>query len=320
MASSNRSALLIKSHKVLKKHFKPVAPPADRNLLEHLLLACCLENSTHDSAEQAYSVLTNQFFDWNEVRVSARRELAEALSVLTDPEKAALRLRGALQSVFESNYSFDLEAMKKQNIGQAVKTLAKHDGTTPFILAYVTQAALNGHSIPLNRGALTSLVVIGAISQVEANRCVAPGLERAILKRKGIEYASLLHQLAVQLSANPYSPAVRQILLEIAPDCKDRLPKRPTKKKPVKKTEETKKKKKKEESATTKRPTTKTKTVGKDAATKKKVAPKKKPTEKEQSVTQKKVDRSDATKKKAVKKANVKKKTSANRLSKRKPR
>jgi endonuclease-3 len=310
MASSNRRLLLTKSHKVLKKHFKPVAPSADRDLLEHLLLACCLEHSTHDHAEQAYSILTSQFFDWNEVRVSARRELAEALSVLTDPENTALRLRGALQSVFESNYSFDLEAMKKQNIGQAVKTLAKHEGSTPFILAYVTQVALSGHAIPLNGGALTSLVVIGAISKAEADRRVAPGLERAIPKSKGIEYASLLHQLGVQLSANPYSPAVRQILLEIAPDCKDRLPKRPTKKKPVNKTAETAKKK------VAKRPETKTKAAGKDAATKKKAAPKKKPAEKKKSVERKKVVRSGATKTKA----DVKKKASTNRLSKRKPR
>ncbi len=137
MASSNRSAIITKSHKVLKKHFKPVEPPADRTLLEHLLLACCLENSLHEHAEGTLAILTHQFFDWNEVRVSARRELAEAMPDLTDSTEAATRLRGALQSVFETLYSFDMEAMKKQNIGQAVKTLDKHGGTTKFTVSSV---------------------------------------------------------------------------------------------------------------------------------------------------------------------------------------
>ncbi len=74
MASSNRAALLTKSHKVLKRRFKAVAAPTDRSLLEHLLFACCLENSTHEQAEKVYAQLAEQFFDWNEIRVSTLRE------------------------------------------------------------------------------------------------------------------------------------------------------------------------------------------------------------------------------------------------------
>ena len=312
MASSNRSAIITKSHKVLKKHFKPVEPPADRTLLEHLLLACCLENSLHEHAEGALAILTRQFFDWNEVRVSARRELAEAMPELTDPAEAATRLRGALQSVFETLYSFDMEAMKKQNIGQAVKILGKHGGTTKFTVSYVTQMALGGHSIPLNRGALGVLVVIGAITEKDAGNSAAPGLERAISKSKGVEYASLLHQLGVQFIANPYSPSVRQILIEIAPDCKDRLPKRPSKK-AAKKPAKVAAVKKAAASAGSSVKKTK-------AAATKNPAPKKKPAKKKTATAKKKVAKA-ATKKTATKKSATKKtKMSSKRLSKRKPR
>jgi hypothetical protein len=122
-----------------------------------------------------------------------------------------------------------LETLKKQNIGQAVKQLHKYIGTTPFAVSYVTQMALGGHSIPVNNGLLTSLHVIGVITDGEAQKGVVPGLERAVPKRKGVEYGMLLHQLGVEVGRNPYGPAARKLLVEIAPNCKDRLPKRPSK-------------------------------------------------------------------------------------------
>ena len=54
MASKNRAALITKVLKVVKKHYKPVAPPKERSLLENLLFACCLENSLHDAAEKVF--------------------------------------------------------------------------------------------------------------------------------------------------------------------------------------------------------------------------------------------------------------------------
>ena len=65
---------------MLKKHYKPVPPPADRPLLEQLLYACCLENTRYEPAEQAFTALAKGFFDWNEVRVSTVKELAEVMT------------------------------------------------------------------------------------------------------------------------------------------------------------------------------------------------------------------------------------------------
>jgi hypothetical protein len=145
-----------------------------------------------------------------------------------NPAESASRLKQSLHAVFESVYEFDIETLKKQNIGQAVKQLQKYNGTTPFAVAYVTQHALGGHSIPLNRGALIALHTVGVISDDEFGKGVVPGLERAVSKNKGAEIGSLLHQLGVEVGRNPYGPAARKLMLEIDPNCKDRLPKRPT--------------------------------------------------------------------------------------------
>lgn len=226
----NRTALVTKLHKVLKKYYKPV-PPVERPVLEQLLYACLLENAPYQPAEEALARLSEMFFDWNEVRVSLVRELAEAMPGLPQPEEAATRLKRALQGVFESMYSFDLEHMRKQNLGQAITKLQKIAGPSPFVVAHVTQSALGGHSIPIDRAALEVLEIFGTLTNQERNSGQVAGLERAIPKSKGVEFGSLLHQFAAELAASPYNPQHHKVLLEVAPDCKDRLPKRGAKKK-----------------------------------------------------------------------------------------
>src|SRR4051812_17432730 len=226
MATPNRSALIARTLKVVRKHYKPVTQPKDRSVLEHLLFACVLEDSPQEAAEQVFQALKHDYFGWNEVRVSTVRELTDALKPLVNPAASAARLKQALHSVFESVYEFDIESLKKQNIGQAGKLLQKYNGTTNFAVAYVTQNALGGHAIPLNRGALITLHTVGVISDDEYAKEVVPGLERAVPKNKGAEVGSLLHQLGVEVGRNPYGPNARKLMLEIDPNCKDRLPKR----------------------------------------------------------------------------------------------
>jgi len=302
MATSNRSTQYLNVYKVLKKVYQPVSPPTDRTVLEHLLFACCLENAHYEAAEEAYAAVIHTFFDFNEIRVTTVTELSEVMANLPDPAAAANRLKRVLQSVFEESYSFDLEAYRKKNLGPTVKWLKKVDGTSEFTVSYVVQAALAGHSIPVNSGALAVFRILEIISEKELEASAAPGLERAIAKAKGVEFGSLLHQLGVDFAANPYSPAVRKIILEIDPAAKDRLPKRRVarKKKPAEEKPTKKKAAKKKAAKTTK--TSKTPKTKKAAESK--TSKRKKPAAK--------------TPKAAPKKA--KKKSASARISKRKPR
>ena len=231
-SSPSRAAQFAKIYKVLKKSYKPVAPTADRQVLEHLVFACCLENAHFEKAEEAFATLVHTFFDWNEIRVTTVKELAEILAVLPDPAAAATRLKRVLQHVFESTYSFDLEDMRKKNLGQSVERLQKFTGITDFVVSYAVQNALGGHSIPLDSGTLGVLRLLDLITDKDVKEGAVPGLERAIAKNKGVEFASLLHQLGADFVANPYVPAFHKILLQISPDLGPNLPKRRPKPKP----------------------------------------------------------------------------------------
>lgn len=231
MAPTNRAAILLKLHKVLKKHYKPVEPVRQRTVMENLLYACCLEDAKYEAADECFARLQESYFDWNEVRVTTIRELGEVFRGIPNATANASNLKHVLQSVFESQYSFDLDHLRKLNLGKAMAMLEKYRGVTQFSLAYVTQASLGGHSIPLGKGGMDIMSILCAVNDKEAATGNVPGLERAIPKNKGVEFGSLLHQLAADLIASPFATRVRGILLEVDADCKSRLPKRIDKKK-----------------------------------------------------------------------------------------
>lgn len=223
MSAPSRSTLLTKMHRVLKKHYDAVKPDPERPILETMLYACCLENAPHGKADAAFASIKRTFFDWNEMRVATVTELAEELSGLPDPAAAADRFRRVLQHVFEARYSFDLEDLRKENLGAAVKKLEGIDGADPFIVAYAVQHGLGGHSIPVDRGLLDCMLVLGAISDDEHQHGSIPGMERAIAKSKGVEFASIAHEFGAAFLASPGSAALLKIFLEISPDAKENL-------------------------------------------------------------------------------------------------
>ncbi len=226
MSTFNRSELINATYKVLKEHYQPSQPPADRTLFEHLLYACCLEDARPEAADEAFAKLQQTFFDWNEVRVTTVKELSETMASLPSPVAAATRLKRALQHIFETHYSFEIEALKKQNLGKAVKDLQGIRGMTPFIVDYVTQHGLGGHAIPLSASIIDLLKVLGIVTEIEAKRNRIPGLERAVPKAKGIEFASLLHQFAADFRLSPNSAKLRPLLLQVDPGVKERLAQR----------------------------------------------------------------------------------------------
>lgn len=226
MTAVSRTAQFAKVHKVLKKYYKASPCNAGRTVIEHLLFACCLEDAHHDAAEEGFAALVHTFFDWNEVRVTSISELSEVMACLPDPHAAANRIKRMLHAVFESTFNFDLEDRRKKNLGPTIKWLEKLDGSSPFTVAYVIQAALGGHSIPIDAGTMAVLRVLDLVTDKDVTASAVPGLERAVAKSKGIDFGSMLHELGADYSANPYSSNVRDILRQIDPECESRLPKR----------------------------------------------------------------------------------------------
>lgn len=333
MASTDRSTLINKLYRAAKKKYSFVPPLSNRSVLEHSLYAACLENGTYEAADEAFAMLEKLYFDWNEVRVTTTEELAEKVKCLHRPMAGAMSVRKTLHGVFETFYSFELDYLRKENLRKTVKQFEEMKSVTPFVVSYTAQVALGGHSIPLDNATLLLMHVCGIISESEAAKGKVPGLERTIAKNKGIEFISIVHQLAADFYKSPFNKDLRAFILKIAPDAKDRFPKRGGKKieavvEPPKAKEEAPAKEEKpadkkgakkaagkapvKKKAATKKSATAVKKTTKKAPAKKKAAAKK--------TTKKAPAKKKAAKKPAKSSKKASKKSPSKRLSKKKPR
>ncbi|MFM9062673.1 MAG: hypothetical protein ACKOOI_06515 [Pirellula sp.] len=215
MSSGNRTVKYENLLKSLRKHYKPLADPPERSVLEHLLYACCLEDARIDQADEGFAKLQQTYFDWNEVRVTTAAELAEALKPLPFPMQAASRIKQCLQSIFETRYQYDIDDMKKANLGKATAELEAWKGMSPFVVSYVSQHSLGGHSIPASNLICDAMWQCDILTLAELQKKSLPGIERAIPKNKGVEFAGLMHQFACDLYHHPRSAAPLAILKEM---------------------------------------------------------------------------------------------------------
>ncbi|MEM9586980.1 MAG: hypothetical protein AAGA03_06830 [Planctomycetota bacterium] len=216
MSASNRAKLIGKLHTALKKKYKVPPGQPTRPLLEHILYASLLEDAPGDLADEALAKCEQEFFDWNEVRVTTLSELKQVLGRLPDPTKAAQRLKGNLQSIFEEFFTFDLDHLKKENLGKAVAEFDKMPMMSPFVTSYMIQHGLGGHSVPVDYAGMVVFLVTGIVTQAEAASGRVPGLERAIPKNKGIEFSLLLHECASALHSSPKDKVGRATLDAVA--------------------------------------------------------------------------------------------------------
>ncbi len=318
MSAKNRADLITKLHKFVKKEYQLITPPSNRSVLEHMIYGCCLEDSTFDAADDAFAKLQENYFDWNEVRVTTVAELEESCRNLSDPTAAAKSLKKTLHGIFEHYYQFDLDFLKKENLSKAVQTFQKFNGVSQFVVSYVAQNGLGGHSIPLDQSLMRLFYVLGIVTEDESKKDRVPGLERTIAKAKGAEFSILVHQLAVAFNSAPFSTAIRSKILKISGDAKERFPKRASRKKEPEKKVPVKAKPVAKKTAAKSTAKTKKKVVKKAAAKSvKKTATK--PAKKAAAKPVKKAKAKPVKKAKATKKV-TKKKSPTKRLSKKKPR
>jgi len=194
--------------RVLNQLLAALAKPArfmehePRPVLEQFIYAICREGVTREQADRVYSSLASVFFDWNEIRVSSTRELAEAFAGLPNAEGRAQRLIDFLQEVFETTYSFDLESLHKKGLKQAAKQLSRYQSANDYAVAWVVQQSLNGHAIPLDKPSLRVLTRLGLLDADEGDLEAQRGhLEHQIPKSRGPQFCDLISSLAEDVCA-----------------------------------------------------------------------------------------------------------------------
>ena len=209
MATQSKTQLLTNVHTLLKRRYKPKADPnASRlSVLKAVVYGICHEDTTREQANQALSRFKDEFFDWNEIRVSECRGDPGKPGGNSRSRERAQRIRRFLRQLFNRTYGFTLDALAKKPLKEALKVLQTYDAfASDYVTATVIQQALGGHAIPIDKAAHRVLERLGiSESEVPALRAI---LERAVPKNRGGEFLDLIEDLANDtcLETNPECP------------------------------------------------------------------------------------------------------------------
>ncbi len=196
MAASSKAQFLTEVHALLKKRYKLEARAERPSILEAIIYGICHEGVAREQANQALSRFKDDFFDWNEVRVSSIEEIQGALADLPDPEGRAQHVRRFLRQLFEKTYGFNLDALAKKPQKEAAKALEEYEATSSdYVMATVVQQSLAGHAIPVDAPIRRGLARLG-VAEPDADFATLRGtLERAVPKNRGHEFADLMEEL-----------------------------------------------------------------------------------------------------------------------------
>jgi len=197
MATQSKAQLLTDVHALLKRRYKP---KPDRNanrlsVLKAVVYGICHEDTTREQANQAISRFNDEFFEWNEIRVSSLEEIQESLAGIAEPEPKAKHIRRFLRQLFNRTYGFTLDALVKKPLKEALKVLHTYEAfSSDYVTATVIQQALGGHAIPIDKASNRVLHRLGITEpDVPALRAI---VERAVPKNRGAEFLDLIEDLA----------------------------------------------------------------------------------------------------------------------------
>lgn len=200
------------------------ADPRERTVLEQFLYAICREGTTRDHADQAFQSLQTKFYDWNEVRVSLMREVADVLGgAIPEPEARARRIIDFLMEVFEMTFSFDLEPLVKKGLKPAAKQLSRYKAANDYAIAWIMQHSLGGHAVPLDGPAIRVSRRLGLIEEGKDDpETLRSQLEPQVPKSKALPVVDLVSVVAEEwcFETDPNCP--RCPMLAVCPTGQER--------------------------------------------------------------------------------------------------
>jgi len=205
----SKTRLLTEIHTILKRRYR-IKPDQDESrlpVLAAVVYGICHEDTTREQANQALARFSDQFLNWNEVRVSSVQEIVETLAGIPQPEEKARRIRRFLRQLFSRTYGFNLDPLTKKPLKEALKVLRAYDAfQSDFVTATVIQQALGGHAIPIDETVARVLHRLG-LEETDIPSLRA-AVERAVPKNRGVEFRALLEELAhdVCLPGKPNCP------------------------------------------------------------------------------------------------------------------
>jgi endonuclease III len=155
-----------------------------RSVLDELIFNVLVQGSSKDRALEAFNALKEEYYDWNEARVTKPASIAEIIKGVGLESLKATRLVKILQGIFEDRSEVDLEFLQEMTIPAIRNYLGGMEGIGESSIDTVLTFSLGKSFFPLNKAAVRFGQRFGLISSLKEGRRLKGLLEGAVPQDK----------------------------------------------------------------------------------------------------------------------------------------
>jgi len=150
MSLSNKAQLLLRVYGSLSRIYGKARKARKENPFEQLVLCILAHRSSETAAQEALDRLTQEYVDWNEVRVSAVNDLGEMLSRSGIDSATAHVLKSALDGIFNKQYSMNAEFLRDAKPEDARRMLSELDSLPEQIISATLLTSYDNLPVPVD--------------------------------------------------------------------------------------------------------------------------------------------------------------------------
>jgi endonuclease-3 len=169
-------------------------------------------------AVKSYRMITSEFVDWNEVRISPIREIQEQVSKGDDSLELSVFIKDFLEFVHARHQSLSLEHLAEENLTEIRRYLKQVRGIDAINIDLILLLRKEHPIIPLNLSMERLLCQLNIVNSQESR----DRKEKAVYELVGAESALMFHHLlldhcrrGVDISDTPYE-STKKILSQLA--------------------------------------------------------------------------------------------------------
>ena len=191
-----------KYQKRMKKLFsraRKQPPPETEDTVRLMLMGVLEEDVSARKAARAMDVLEDEFVDFNELRVSPVKDIAERLGEdFPGARTKAVVMTEALKAVYQRTNSLSLAYLASKTKREIRNLLREALGLSPYAESVVTLYAFQGHAIPVDNLLLEALKLDEYIHPDSDVADLQGFLERIILNKDAARCHEALRRYAAR--------------------------------------------------------------------------------------------------------------------------
>jgi len=204
---------------ILAKHYKlPTPPEPKEDTIDQIAMAILWLDAPATRMRQGFAILTEQFVDWNDVRVSVTRHVVAALESCGLAGNKGAVLKRILSKAVESFFCFDFEHLRNWSRKRIARWFLKIKGVPHRFAAAVLYHVYGYDRVLVDAEIAAVLRRLGLVGEKARVRGIQLGLEKVIpAKEAYFIYNALRLEAMLQAKEKIPSRAVTPVVKEFLP-------------------------------------------------------------------------------------------------------